>query len=102
MKPEERYHHPCGKEHYAKLRKNQFRTKAVLEREFLEKFPEEKDFLFGKGTFNERRLICETVFKNLYVKEGRITRAELNAPFASIAASSKGSKSVLHGGRYWI
>jgi len=32
-------------EHYAKLKRNQFRTKAVLEREFLEKFPEEKDFL---------------------------------------------------------
>jgi len=50
------------------------------------------DFLFEKSTFDERRLICETVFKNLYVKEGKITRAELNAPFAIIAAGSKGSR----------
>jgi len=31
-------------EHYARLKKN-FRTRAVLEQEFLEEFPEEKDFL---------------------------------------------------------
>ena len=31
-------------EHYARLKKN-FRTRAVLEQEFLEKFPEEKEFL---------------------------------------------------------
>lgn len=31
-------------EHYAGLRKN-FRTRAVLEQEFLERFPEERDFL---------------------------------------------------------
>jgi len=32
-------------EHYAQLKKRQCRTKAVLEREFLEKFPDERDFL---------------------------------------------------------
>jgi len=31
-------------EHYARLKKN-FRTRAVLEKQFLEKFPEERDFL---------------------------------------------------------
>ena len=31
-------------EHYARLKKN-FRTRVVLEKEFLEKFPEERDFL---------------------------------------------------------
>lgn len=31
-------------EHYAPLKKN-FHTRAVLEKEFLEKFPEERDFL---------------------------------------------------------
>jgi len=56
------------------------------------------DFLFEKGTFDERWLICKTVFKNLYVKESKITRAELNTPFAIIAAGSKGSESVLYGG----
>ncbi len=61
----------------------------------------ELDFLFEKGTFDEKRLLCETVFKRLYVEEGRITKAELNAPFAIITASAKGSESVLNGGRYW-
>lgn len=56
------------------------------------------DFLFEKGTFDERRLICETVFKRIYVEEGRVTRAELNAPFALIAASAKGSGAVTSGG----
>lgn len=32
-------------EHYAKLKKNQFRTRVVLEKEFLEKFPDQRDFL---------------------------------------------------------
>ena len=32
-------------EHYARLKQNQFRSKAVLEKEFLERFPEERDFL---------------------------------------------------------
>jgi len=59
------------------------------------------DFLFEKGTFDEKRLICETVFKRLYVEEGKITKTELNAPFAIIATSAKGSESVLNGGRYW-
>jgi hypothetical protein len=47
------------------------------------------EFLFGKGTFGEKWLIYETVFKRLYVKEGRVTKAELNVPFAIIPASVK-------------
>ena len=58
----------------------------------------ELNFLFEKGTFDERWLICETVFRTLYVKEGKITKAELNAPFAIIATSAKGSESVSYGG----
>ena len=61
----------------------------------------ELDFLYEKGTFDEKRLLCETVFKRLYVEEGKITKAELNAPFAIIAASAKGSESVLNGGPFW-
>ncbi len=60
----------------------------------------ELDFLYEKGTFDEKRLLCETVFRRLYVKEGKITKAELNVPFAIIAASAKGSESVLNGGPY--
>lgn len=32
-------------EHYAKLRRNQSRTRVMLEKEFLEQFPDQKDFL---------------------------------------------------------
>ena len=32
-------------EHYAKLKRNQFRARIVLEKEFLDKFPEERNFL---------------------------------------------------------
>ena len=41
-------------EHYARLKRN-FRTKAVLEREFLEMFPDEKDFL--ERLYAQRSLI---------------------------------------------
>jgi len=58
----------------------------------------EMDFLFDKGTFDERRLLCETVFKRLRVENGRIIRTELNSPFALIASRAKGSESVSNGG----
>lgn len=32
-------------EHYAKLKKNQFKTRVLLEKQFLERFPDQKDFL---------------------------------------------------------
>ncbi len=59
------------------------------------------DFLFEKGNFDQRRLLCETVLKRLYVEEGRITRAEFNAPFAIIARAN-GSGAVPNGGPFWI
>ena len=59
------------------------------------------DFLFDKGNFDERRLLCETVLKRLYVKEGRIEKAEFNSPFALIASKAGSSESVNYGGRYW-
>ncbi|MFC1916614.1 hypothetical protein ACFLX1_00565 [Chloroflexota bacterium] len=62
----------------------------------------ELNFLFTNGDFDERRLLCETVLKRLYLKEGTITKVELNSPLALIASRAKGSKSVIHGGRYWI
>lgn len=36
----------------------------------------------GKGNFDERRLLSETVFERVYLKDGRISKAELNAPLA--------------------
>ena len=38
------------------------------------------------------------MFKRLHVEEGRITKAELNTPFAIIAASAEGSGAVASGG----
>ena len=58
----------------------------------------ELDFLFEKGTFDERRLLCETVFKRLHVKDGEIVKADLNPPFALIARGNKGSEVVANGG----
>lgn len=57
----------------------------------------ELDFLFRKGTFDEKRLLCETVFKRVYLKEGRVSEVELNAPFGLIASRSEGSGTVLNG-----
>ena len=57
----------------------------------------ELDFLFEKGTFDEKRLLCEIVFKRLYVREGTVTKYDLNSPFALIART-KGSESVKNGG----
>jgi len=60
----------------------------------------ELDFLFEKGNFDERRLLCETVLKRLYVREGIVTKVELNSPFALIASMVKSSESVIHGGHW--
>ncbi len=58
-------------------------------------------FLFEKGNYDERRLLCETVFKRLYAEDGKITKKEFNAPFALIARHATGSGTVLSGGRYF-
>ena len=55
------------------------------------------DFLCDRGSFDQRRLLCETILKQLYVEDGKITRADYNAPFAIIARTN-GSGSVLGGG----
>ncbi len=60
----------------------------------------ELDYLFEKGTFDEKRLLCETVLKRVYVKEGLVTKVDLNSPFALIASGANGSESVNYGGRY--
>jgi len=57
----------------------------------------ELGFLFGKGNFDERRLLCETVFRRLYLKDGNIVKAELNPPFTLIASRAEGSESFLSG-----
>ncbi len=54
-------------------------------------------FLFEKGNFDERRLLCETVFKRVYLKEGKVSEVELNAPFGLITSTSKSSGTVQSG-----
>jgi len=50
----------------------------------------ELNYLFEKGTFDEKRLLCEIVLKRIYVREGTVTKYDLNSPFALIARA-KGS-----------
>jgi DNA invertase Pin-like site-specific DNA recombinase len=56
----------------------------------------ELDFLFAKGNIDERRLLCETVFKRLSVRNGKIVGVELNPPFTLIASRGEGSVSLLN------
>ena len=56
------------------------------------------DYMYDNGNFDQRRLLCETVLKRLYVEDGKITREpEYNAPFAIIARAN-GSGAVTSGG----
>jgi len=56
------------------------------------------DYIYENGNFDQRRLLCETVLKRLYIEEGKIVRPEYNAPFAIIARAN-GSGAVTNGGR---
>ncbi|MBI4303777.1 MAG: hypothetical protein HY665_05520 [Chloroflexi bacterium] len=56
------------------------------------------EFIYQNGNFDQRRLLCETVLKRLYVEDGKITREpDYNAPFAIIARAN-GSGAVTSGG----
>ena len=57
----------------------------------------ELDFLFAKGDKDERRLLCETVFRRLIVRDRKIVQVELNSPFTLIASRAKGSEPILNG-----
>jgi site-specific DNA recombinase len=61
------------------------------------------DYLFNKGNFDEKRLICEIVFKRLYIEDGKITNnPELNSPFGLISSWANGSGSFQLGSGGWI
>jgi len=62
----------------------------------------ELNFLYDKANFDEKRLLCETVIRQLNIKNGTIVNMELNSPFALIATRAESSGAVLNGGRYWI
>ena len=50
------------------IKQRQHLVKADLE--IANQLATELDFLFDKGNFYEQRLLCETVLKHLYVREG--------------------------------
>ena len=54
--------------------------------------------LWEKGGFDGRRLLCETLFKEIHVEGGRIDRVVFNAPFSFIASHGGGSLTVPNGG----
>ena len=54
----------------------------------------ELNYLFKEENFDEKRLICETVFKRLMIKKGNIETIEFNSPFSLIAAQAKSSGTV--------
>ncbi len=55
------------------------------------------DSIFEKGNNDNRRLLCETVFKQVRVREGKIVEMLLNSPFELIVSQAKGSESLLAG-----
>ena len=62
----------------------------------------ELEFLYDKANFDEKRLLCETVIKQLNIENGTIVNMELNSPFALIATRAESSGAVLNGGPFWI
>ncbi|MDD4859745.1 MAG: recombinase family protein [Dehalococcoidales bacterium] len=55
------------------------------------------DSVFEKGDNEVRRLLCETVFKQVRIRKGKIVDVELNSPFTLIVSQTKGSESLLSG-----
>ena len=55
------------------------------------------DSIFEKGDNDNRRLLCETVFKQVRIREGKIVDVEMNSPFRLIVSQAKGSESLLSG-----
>ena len=55
------------------------------------------DSIFEKGDNDTRRLLCETIFRQVRIREGKIVDTELNSPFTLIVAQTKGSESLLSG-----
>ena len=97
------------KEHRARIEAERANLKSLVEiinsRQTLVKadfeialqLASELDFLFEKGDNDERRLLCETVFKRVNVRDGKIVSFDLNSPFRLIASRVEGSESFLSG-----
>ncbi len=55
------------------------------------------DLLYESGDNNNRRLLCETLFRQVRVRNGKIVKIQANPPFALIASQAGGSESLLSG-----
>ena len=55
------------------------------------------DFLFAKGNKDERRLLCQTIFRRVSVRDRKIVGVDLNPPFTLIASRAKRSEPFLNG-----
>ncbi len=55
-------------------------------------------FFYEKGNFDERRLLCDVLFKRINVKDGKIATVDLNPPFRLIASRASGSGTVVYVG----
>jgi hypothetical protein len=55
------------------------------------------DSIFEKGDNYNQRLLCETVFKQVGVREGKIVDVEMNSPFRLIVSQAKRAESLMSG-----
>lgn len=55
------------------------------------------DLLYQTGNNDNRRLLCETVFRQISVRDGKIVKVERNHPFELIFSQAKGSEPLLSG-----
>jgi site-specific DNA recombinase len=55
------------------------------------------DWLWQKSDFDGKRLLCETIFKEIRVEGGKIAAVVFNSPFAMIAAYVRGHGSATVG-----
>jgi len=59
------------------------------------------DSIFEKGDNDNLRLLCETMFKQVRIRDGKIVDVEMNSPFRLIVSQAKGSESLLSGQPLW-
>lgn len=55
------------------------------------------DLLYENADNDNRRLLCETVFRQICVRNGKIIGVERNHPFELIYSQAKSSESFLSG-----
>jgi hypothetical protein len=64
---------------------------VISDFEFTLRLANNLDSIFEKGDNDNRRLLCETVFKQVRIREGKIVDVEMNSPFRLIVSQVKNS-----------